>query len=42
MFSIIFIFLTLQLPKGNTIFASISWWGNTAPFESMFTYIFFE
>jgi len=28
-FSIIFIFLTLQLPKSNTISASLNWWGNT-------------
>ena len=33
--SLLFIFLTLQLPKGNTIFSSLDWWGNTAPFKSM-------
>ena len=36
MIALVLIFLTLQLPMGNTISSLISWWGNTAPFESMF------
>jgi len=31
--SLIFIFLTLQLPQGGTL--ALNWWGNTAPFTTM-------
>ena len=32
--SLIFIFLTLELPKNNTLSSSLKWWGNTAHLQS--------
>ena len=34
--SLLFIFVSLQLPLGDTISSSLNWWGNTAPFTSTF------